>query len=43
MQSLEAPPHRGELPRFNAGDTIELLIELAMVDLVLLSFGVHLL
>ena len=31
------------LPRFNAGDTIELLIELAMVDLVLLGFGVRLL
>ena len=31
------------LPRFNAGNTIESLIKLAMVDLVLLGFGVRLL
>ena len=39
----DARPHRGELPRFNAGDTIELLIELAMVSRLLLGFGVRLL
>ena len=39
----EASPHRGELPRFNDGDTVEVLIELAMVSRLLLGFGVRLL